>query len=55
MENPRSEIFLKVCFVCQEPAKPGTEHLRNYGGIVCYSCRAFWRRSHQVCRISSTA
>ena len=47
IEDPRSEIYLKICYVCQEPAKPGTEHLRNYGGIVCYSCRAFWRRSHQ--------
>ncbi len=46
-EDPRNEFYLKICFVCQEPAKPGTEHLRNYGGIVCYSCRAFWRRSHQ--------
>ena len=49
-DDPRNERFLKVCFVCQEEAKAGQEHLRNYGGIVCYSCRAFWRRSHQKTR-----
>ncbi len=46
-ENPSDPIYHKICFVCQEAAKPGTDHLRNYGGIVCYSCRAFWRRCHQ--------
>ena len=46
-DDPRHEVYLKICYVCQEQAKPGSEHLRNYGGIVCYSCRAFWRRSHQ--------
>jgi len=45
-ENPRDKRYLKICFVCNDLAKPGTEHLRNYGGIVCYSCRAFWRRCH---------
>jgi hypothetical protein len=49
-ENPRDKIYLTVCFVCKDVAKPGQEHLRNYGGIVCYSCRAFWRRSHQASR-----
>lgn len=49
-ENPADKTFLKICFVCKDVAKPGQEHLRNYGGIVCYSCRAFWRRSHQVSR-----
>ena len=47
MEDPFNKIFLKFCFVCQEQARPGSEHLKNYGGVVCYSCRAFWRRSHQ--------
>jgi len=47
-ENPKDKRFLKYCFVCTEEAKPGKEHLKNYGGIVCLSCRAFWRRSHQT-------
>jgi hypothetical protein len=49
-ENPSDKTFLKICFVCKDKAKAGQEHLRNYGGIVCYSCRAFWRRSHQHSR-----
>lgn len=50
MENPKDQKFLRVCFVCTEAAKPDKEHLKNYGGIVCFSCRAFWRRSHQKTR-----
>ena len=49
-DDPGDKIFLTICYVCQEEAKPGQEHLRNYGGVVCYSCRAFWRRSHQKSR-----
>jgi len=49
-ENPSDKVFLKICFVCKDVAKSGQEHLRNYGGIVCYSCRAFWRRCHQRSR-----
>ena len=49
-DDPRDKYYLTVCFVCDDLAKPGQEHLRNYGGIVCYSCRAFWRRSHQNTR-----
>lgn len=45
--DPTHEIYLKTCFVCQELAKPGQEHIRNYGGIVCFSCRQFFRRAHQ--------
>jgi len=48
--NPNDKCYLIICFVCRDVAKPGQEHLRNYGGIVCYSCRAFWRRSHQATR-----
>jgi len=22
-------------------------HMRNYGGVVCFSCRQFFRRAHQ--------
>ena len=32
----------------QEVAKPGQSHMRNYGGTVCFSCRQFFRRAHQV-------
>ena len=49
-DDPRDARFLTVCYVCTEEAKPDQEHLRNYGGVVCYSCRAFWRRSHQKSR-----
>lgn len=48
--NPRDPKYLRVCFVCTEEAKEGKDHLKNYGGIVCFSCRAFWRRSHQKTR-----
>ena len=45
--DPGHEYYLKFCYVCQEPSKPGQEHIRNYGGIVCFSCRQFFRRAHQ--------
>ena len=45
--DPNHEYYLKFCYVCQEPAKAGQEHIRNYGGIVCFSCRQFFRRAHQ--------
>lgn len=48
--DPNAKCYLTICFVCRDVAKSGQEHLRNYGGIVCYSCRAFWRRSHQATR-----
>lgn len=47
-DNPKDPKYLKICFVCSEEAKSGKEHRKNYGAIVCFSCRAFWRRSHQV-------
>ena len=47
--NPRSNYYLIVCYVCQEMAKPNQEHTLHYGGIVCFSCRAVFRRAHQVC------
>lgn len=48
--DPHNKCYLTICYVCRDVAKSGQEHLRNYGGIVCYSCRAFWRRSHQATR-----
>jgi hypothetical protein len=49
-DNPQDPKYLLICYVCTEKAKEGKYHLRNYGGIVCFSCRAFWRRSHQKTR-----
>jgi hypothetical protein len=39
-----------TCRVCGEIAPPGKKHTRHYGGIVCTSCGAFWRRAHQETR-----
>ena len=43
------EIYnrMTVCFVCGENAKTGQEFIKNYGGVTCFSCRAFFRRSTQ--------
>lgn len=48
LANPNADYYLTFCFVCQEKAKPGHHHIKNYGAIVCFSCRAFWRRANQV-------
>jgi len=37
----------RVCPVCGEEAPPGETHHPHYGGICCYSCRAFFRRANQ--------
>ena len=59
-EDPNHEVYLRTCFVCGSTSKPGQDFIHNYGGIVCYGCRAFFRRSHQstkttnyVCKNSS--
>lgn len=49
-EDPTLPCFLKSCFVCKEEAKPGEQHSVHYGGVVCLSCRAFFRRCHQATR-----
>ena len=36
-----------VCPVCGETAPDDDKHHLHYGGICCYSCRAFFRRCHQ--------
>jgi hypothetical protein len=46
--DPDDDYYLLNCFVCEEMAKPGQSHMRNYGGTVCFSCRQFFRRAHQV-------
>lgn len=38
---------MTVCFVCGERAKPDQEFIKNYGGVSCFSCRAFFRRAAQ--------
>lgn len=48
--DPNDRYFLTHCYVCQARAKPEQEFIRNYGGVVCFSCRAFWRRAHQKTR-----
>ena len=44
-ENPNDPIYLKNCFVCTEVSKADQDYLRSYGGIACFSCRAFFRRA----------
>ena len=48
--DPRSHTYQIICFVCKELAKPNQEHSLHYGGVVCLSCRAFFRRAHQKSR-----
>ena len=50
-ENPALPIYQTTCFVCKEEAKSGETHSIQYGGIVCLSCRAFFRRSHQATKV----
>ena len=50
-ENPHLPIYLTTCFVCKEEAKAGEQHTIHYGGIVCLSCRAFFRRSNQATKV----
>ena len=45
--SPSDPLYLKICFVCSERAPEGKDHYSNYGGIVCLSCRAFFRRANQ--------
>ncbi len=35
----------RICPVCGEEAPDAQVHHPHYGGICCYSCRAFFRRA----------
>ena len=47
ISDPNDDFFLTTCFVCSNKAKNGEKYIRNYGGVVCFSCRQFFRRAHQ--------
>jgi len=46
-EDPNDIYYITNCYACKAVAKPDQEYIRNYGGIVCFSCRAFFRRAYQ--------
>ena len=46
-DDPNDPFYLTVCFACKAVGKPDQEYIRNYGGVVCFSCRAFFRRAFQ--------
>ena len=33
--DPNDRYYYTNCFVCKAKAKPGTEYMHNYGGLVC--------------------
>jgi len=43
-EIARSQEY--TCPICKY--RSNDKHCFHYGGISCYSCRAFFRRAHQV-------
>lgn len=46
-KNLNEDLYLKNCYVCSRKPKGTETHLKNYGGVVCYCCRQFFRRSLQ--------
>jgi len=40
-------VVEQICTICGEIAPEDDKHHLHYGGICCYSCRAFFRRAHQ--------
>merc|ERR1719195_37897 len=46
--NPETLALVEqICTICGEMAPEDDKHHLHYGGICCYSCRAFFRRAHQ--------
>ena len=43
-KDPNDVFYLTNCYACSAVAKPDQEYIKNYGGTVCFSCRAFFRR-----------
>ena len=41
--QPQEEYTCPICGY-----KSNDKHCFHYGGVSCYSCRAFFRRAHQV-------
>ena len=37
----------RICPICGDRAPDGEAHHPHYGGICCFSCRAFFRRANQ--------
>jgi len=48
--DPGHTYYLTNCFVCNQVPPEGEKHIYGYGGTVCPSCRAFFRRAHQKTR-----
>ena len=44
-------LSIVFCFNSIFKAAKGDKHHLHYGGICCYSCRAFFRRAHQSTKI----
>lgn len=52
-EDPNHAYYLTNCFVCNESTLPGETFIVGYGGRVCPSCRAFFRRANQNTRFQT--
>ena len=52
-EDPNDSYYKINCFVCKKSAKQDQEYIRSYGGVVCFGCRAFFRRAHRNNKIET--